>query len=411
MRKESIINNRKIYKRNRLMEILRCSDQNLSRFDLKKISGYSMSSIIELSKDMIEEGLIYEEECEETRVGRKPAWLKINPNGGFYVGLEFNAQYMNTVVMDLVGNILFKETEPTAGCVNPHHAKMEDILNQIREMLGRAIGQIDNKNKIIGIGMGIPGYVDTQRGISYGYSRIPAWNNIMIRDLIQKETGIPCYIQNNVSVMTLAYKWLNYNGNSNDFVFISIRTGIRMVTISNNRLVTGKSGFAGELGHIRINNGSRICTCGRYGCLNTEISDPSLINIIKEGFQVHHFQKIFELAGRDEENVTIEHYVQAVLEGDEDAVQLMKRVADTLGRALALVVNIFAPGEIVLSGKQFGIGELFLDEIRKTVKADVIAQNYQNLRIKKSEFGGEIGAIGAACMVMENYFSYQDMEV
>ena len=73
MRKESIINNRKLYKRNRLMEILRSSDQELSRFDLKKISGYSMSSVLELSKEMIDEGLIYEEECAESRVGRKPA--------------------------------------------------------------------------------------------------------------------------------------------------------------------------------------------------------------------------------------------------------------------------------------------------------------------------------------------------
>lgn len=411
MRKESIINNRKIYKRNRLMEILRCSEQNLSRFDLKKMSGYSMSSILELSKEMIDEGLIYEEECEEARVGRKPAWLKINPSGGAYIGLEFNAQYMNTVVMDLVGNILFKETQVTAGGINPHHALQEDIVNQIRSMLNTALERVPDKNKVIGIGMGIPGYVDSHRGYSYGYSRIPSWKNIMIRDLIQEEMGITCYIQNNVSVMTLAYKWLNYNGNSNDFVFISIRTGIRMVTISNNRLVTGKGGFAGELGHIQINNGSRLCTCGRYGCLNSEISDPSLINIIKEGFQIHRFQRIYEIAGGSEENVTIEHYVQAVLEGDEDAVQLMKRAAETLGRALALVVNIFAPGEIVLSGKQFSIGDIFLEEIRKSVKVDAIAQNYENLRIKKSKFGGEIGAIGAACMVMEEYFSYQDMEV
>lgn len=113
----------------------------------------------------------------------------------------------------------------------------------------------------------------------------------------------------------------------------------------------------------------------------------------------------------EEEKVSIEHYVQAVREGDEDSVQLMKSVAKTLGKALALVVNILAPAEMVLSGKQFAIGEIFLEEIRKVVKTDVIEENYKNLSIKKSEFGGEIGAIGAACMVMEEYFSYQDMEV
>lgn len=240
MQKESIINNRKKYKRNRLMEILRCSDQELSRFDLKKISGYSMSSVLELSKEMIEEGLIYEEECAESRVGRKPAWLRINPAGGFYIGLEFNAQYMNCVVMDLVGNILYKDVRATADGINPYQIKLENILEQIGAMINCALGHVPDRRKVIGIGLGMPGYVDSQRGISCDYSRIPAWKNISIRDLVQQETGIPCYVQNNVSVMTLAYKWLNYHGNSKDFVFISIRTGIRMVTISNNRLVLGK---------------------------------------------------------------------------------------------------------------------------------------------------------------------------
>ena len=161
MRKESILTNRKIYKRNRLMEILRCSDQNLSRYDLKKMSGYSMSSILELSREMIEEGLIYEEECEDSRVGRKPAWLRINPDGGYYVGLEFNAQYMNTVVMNLVGIILYKETRETADGVSPHRAKLEQILKQIQDMLEIAQQNVPDRSRIIGIGMGIPGYGDS----------------------------------------------------------------------------------------------------------------------------------------------------------------------------------------------------------------------------------------------------------
>lgn len=393
------------------MEILRCSSHNLSRFDLKKISGYSMSSVLELTKEMIKEGLIYEEECEEARVGRKPAWLKINPLGGFYVGLEFNAQYMNCVAMDLVGNVLSKNTRKTLEKGTAYQVKAEDILAQIQEMLKEALAELPDQEKVIGIGLGAPGYVDRKAGISHSYSRIPAWKNIHLRDIIENAFGIPCYIQNNVSVMTLAYKWLYYNGNSSDFIFISIRTGIRMVTISNNRLVSGKDGFAGELGHIKVNEGGRICTCGRYGCLNSEVSDPAIVSKIQEGFGVGRFQRILELANGEEEQVSIAHYVQAVREGDGDAVQLMRLTARILGRALALVVNILAPGEVVLSGEQFGIGEEFLREIRMTLKEEVIVQNYKNLRIKKSDFGKEIGAIGAASMVMEEYFSYQDMEV
>ncbi len=411
MQKESIIHNRKLYKRNRLMEILRCSTQNLSRFDLKKMSGYSMSSVLDLTKEMIEEGLIYEEECEEARVGRKPAWLKINPLGGFYVGLEFNAQYMNCVAMDLLGNILSKCTRKTVQEGTVHQVKAETIICQIKKMLENALAELPDRNKVIGIGLGAPGYVDQENGISYSYSRIPAWKNIFLRDIIEEEFGIPCHIQNNVSVMTLAYKWLYYNGNSSDFIFISIRTGIRMVTISNNRLVSGKDGFAGELGHIKVSEGGRICTCGRYGCLNSEISDTAIVSKIQEGFGVGHFQRILEIAGGDEGKVSIADYVRAVREGDADAIQLMRMTARILGRALALVVNILAPGEVVLSGEQFGIGEEFLHEIRMTLKEEAIVQNYKNLRIKKSDFGREIGAIGAASMVMEQYFSYQDMEV
>ena len=312
--------------------------------------------------------MIYEEECEEARVGRKPAWLKINPLGGFYVGLEFNAQYMNCVAMDLLGNILSKCTRKTVQEGTVHQVKAETIICQIKKMLENALAELPDRNKVIGIGLGAPGYVDQENGISYSYSRIPAWKNIFLRDIIEEEFGIPCHIQNNVSVMTLAYKWLYYNGNSSDFIFISIRTGIRMVTISNNRLVSGKDGFAGELGHIKVSEGGRICTCGRYGCLNSEISDTAIVSKIQEGFGVGHFQRILEIAGGDEGKVSIADYVRAVREGDADAIQLMRMTARILGRALALVVNILAPGEVVLSGEQFGIGEEFLHEIRMTLE-------------------------------------------
>ena len=113
-----------------------------------------------------------------------------------------------------------------------------------------------------------------------------------------------------LNVVIFAYKWLVYGGKCEDMLFVSIRTGARVIPIINNQPVRGTCGYSGELGHVKVSGGSRICSCGRYGCLNSEISDVAIVNKIIDGIKVGRFREIAEAVQGDMDKVTMMSFIK-----------------------------------------------------------------------------------------------------
>lgn len=410
MGNDSILENRKNYKRNRVLDCIR-SQEDVSRFTVKKMTSYSMTTVLSAVEELLEEGLIYEEADEGSRVGRKPIWLRVNPNGGYFIGVEFNAVAMYCVALDFLGEVIYHQKEP----VDKKSDGEQSILAKIRKCVDSALayirGSYGGNARVYGIGLGVPGYVDSAKGIAISYAHIQNWKNVSLKRLIEEAYHLPCHMENNVNVMAFAFQQKFANMENQDYVFISVRTGIRMVSVVDGRISLSKSGFSGELGHVRIQTGGRMCTCGRFGCLNTEVADNAIVEKIQEGTRVGRYLDILRLAGGNAGDITIEHYVQAVKEGSADALFLMRLTASQLGFSIAMVVNILAPQRIVLSGAQMELGEIFLKEIYREVCQNVVEQNCQTLQMECSTLGSEIGAIGAASQVMNDEFSYEGIEV
>lgn len=218
-------------------------------------------------------------------------------------------------------------------------------------------------------------------------------------------------MENNVNVMIYAYKWLVYNGKCEDMLFVSIRTGARVMAIINNQPMRSAYGFSGELGHVTIKGGSRLCSCGRYGCLNSEISDVAIVNKILDGIRVRRFKEIYEMVHGDVEQITMSTFVESVCLGHEDSMNLLKQIAGFLGDTLSMLVNIFAPRKIVLYGELAFIGDLFLNDVRKHVKNNIIKENSIGLEIVASEFERNLGAMGAAALVLEKAFDFVEENI
>ena len=404
---DSILENRKYYQRNKMLSVIR-SNEDISRNDVKKITAYSMTTVLSTVDEMISDGLLYEEECNAVRVGRKPLWLRINPEGGYFVGVEFNRNRMHCVVLDFTCKLIFcREQE-----IDNRNLNAELVIELIKKLLYEALDFLGEKQKkVIGIGLGVPGYNDTKAGLSISYNHIRGWMNIPIKKIIEDEFSIPCYMGNNVNVMIYAYKWLVYHGKCEDMLFVSIRTGARVMPIINNQPVSSAYGFPGELGHIKIKGGSRLCSCGRYGCLNSEISDVAIVNKIIDGIRVGRFKEISEMIKGDMDQVTMSVFVESVRRGHEDSVNLLRQIAGFLGDTLSMLVNIFAPRKIVLYGELAAMGDVFLDDVRKHVREDILKENSKGLEIVASEFGRNLGAMGAAALVLQEAFEFVEDQI
>ncbi len=402
MNSESILENRKYYQRNKILSVIRFQ-KNVSRYDIKKSTSYSMTTVLSVIEDMLKEGLIYEEECDEIRVGRKPVWLRLNPQGGYFVGLEFNSRTMHCVILDFTGRIIYTKEREISERNSCAGAIIDMIKGSIRDALESLGGR---REKVLGIGLGIPGYSDKHRGVAISYTHLKGWENVPVKQIVEEEFGYPCYMDNNVNGMIYAYKYLVYNGRCEDMLFISIRTGARVMPVINNMPVSSVSGSPGELGHIKVGGGSRLCSCGKYGCLNTEVSDYAIVSKIKDGIRVHRFQRILEMAGGSIGSITIEHFVEAAKAGDADSLELLEQVGGFIGDTIAMLVNIFAPRKIVIYGELARIGEPFLKILRKRVEENSIRENYSGLEIMSSTMGRDLGAVGAAALVMQEEFDF-----
>ncbi len=403
---DSIVQNRKYYQRNKMLNIIRFH-KNVSRYDIKKMTSYSMTTVIGMIDELVSQGYVYEEECEENRVGRKPVWIKINPEGGFFIGIEFNGRIMHCDILDFSGSVIYRNE--TSMC---REDSRDDILMKILNNINMAREQLgENKDKVLGVGIGVPGYINKEEGIAKGYTHFVDWKDVPIKKIIEEQIDIPCYIENNVDVMAFAYKWFYFNGECEDFLFLSIRTGARLVPVINNRLVFSETGFSGEIGHVKIVAKHDICTCGKFGCLNTEVSDFAIAARIREGIRIGRFREIKEMVNGDLEAITVTTFVNSVLLRHEDSLILMKEIAQHLGNALGFTVNLLAPKKIIIFGELAKIGSLFIDEVRQDIEDIVIPENIEGFSVQASNEGEDLGAIGAAALVMQKQFSFIEQTI
>lgn len=406
MEEKSIRDNRKYYQRNKILDIVR-NNKNVSRFKIKKRTSYSMTTVLNTVEELINEGYLIEEDCEENRVGRRPIWLHLNPKKGIFIGVEFNGLEMHCDVLDFIGKIVYK-----AKTKMDYQDSKEVIVGKICLNIDAAIKNCETiSSTVFGIGIGVPGYINKQEGIGVSYSYFKDWKNIPIKKIVEDKYKLPCYINNNVNVMALAYKNLNFCENCKDFVFMSIRTGIRIVPVINNKMIFSNSGFSGELGHVKIGSNHNICTCGQFGCLNSEISNIAIISKIKDGLKIGRFEGLRNIIEGDINNLSLSTFAKAVERGCHDSVSLMNNIAYSLGEAIALVLNILAPSKIIIFGEIMELGNPFINKIYSNLKNIVIEENLVNFEILPSKLGADIGAIGAASLVMSESFCFIEQTV
>jgi predicted NBD/HSP70 family sugar kinase len=403
---DSIVRSRKLYRRNRILEIIRSSPL-VSRFDLKKITSYSMATVLSTTEELINSRLITEEEYVDAKVGRRPIPLKINPAGGYVIGIEFNNHRMHCAILDFAKDIVRSERVDVSGSDSA-----ETIIEKIEALIERSIGSLaPGSGPVFGIGIGVPGFFDGETGVALNYPFIPSWSNIPIRQIIKDRFKLPCYIENNVMTMAYAYRSLGFNSDPGDFFFVSIRNGVRVVPYMNGDFILSRKGFAGQLGHIKVPGSNRLCSCGQHGCLNAEVSDSGIKNKMVEAVMNGKLIDLYNSVGRDIDCLSAEVLVSHSNAGDLDATAMIKDAAFQLGHCLGIVVDILAPGAIVFFGNLVKAGKPFVDSVLEGIWKNSLERNHVNLKIICSELSDSIGAYGAAAIALQSEFEYVDMQV
>ncbi|KKL82224.1 hypothetical protein LCGC14_1986900 [marine sediment metagenome] len=372
----------------------------ISRTKIAKIFKLSPATITKYINGLIQAGIVKEDGWESSTGGRMPVLLRIIPEATYAIGVDLGGANLRVVVVNLESNIVAKITKKT----NADKGR-DKVFRRVIDAIHEAIEHSKiEKEKIKGIGMGISGLIDHQRGVCLYCPNIEGWENVPVKKLIEEEFAVDTCVEDSSRAMALAEHWSGVARGIDNFIFVNVGVGIGCAIFIHGKLYRGTGGIAGEFGHITIDEAGPRCNCGNYGCLETLASGPAISRRARQAIKEGVVSLIEKLAEGKLENITPEIVVEATKRGDKLAFNIMEKTGEYLGIGIADMINIFNPELIVIGAGVSQAGDILLEPLKRTVKARALQLSSSMTNIKVSQLGNNGGALGAAIMVLKDIF-------
>ena len=312
-----------------------------------------------------------------------------------YIGCDLGGTNLRAAVVDVeTGHVLFQQSVPTLAREG-HDAVMQRMADLFLAMIETAGLVTEN---IGGIGIGVPGVLDLEKGETLFLPNLPGtWPHVPLRDVLQQKTRLPVALLNDVRSITFG-EWRFGAGQGVDTVAVlAIGTGIGGGLVINGQLHLGIGGTAGELGHMVIDFNGPRCGCGNYGCLEAFASGPAIAAMGMKAVAQGLTTKIGELCAYDLNAITPALIAEAALKGDEIACEIYQQAGFYLGVAASSLCASVSPRRIIVTGGVAHAGRLLLDPMEKTMRERVHIMPVEQVEIVPGRLGDHAGVIGAAC--------------
>ncbi|MEO6843911.1 MAG: ROK family protein [Ginsengibacter sp.] len=369
----------------------------LSCADLSKLTGKSLPFTTKYLNELIAEEKVIETGYATSTGGRRPQIYSLKPDLGYTVCVAMDQLVTTFGILDMHNNVI-----RTLEKVDLPLKNNSQSLQQLKDNLAKFISDSGiPKEKMIGIGISMPGFIDVKKGINYMFLTPP--KNKSIVSFIQEEIGLSVLIDNDSSLIGLAEMRLGTAQNHKNIMVINISWGVGLGLVLDGKLFRGHNGFAGEFSHIPVfKDNKKICSCGKTGCLETE---TSLLVVIEKAIAGLKNGKMSVLKDLSFENAdeSINAIMDAASNGDTFAVELISEAGYNLGLGIAILITLLNPESIVLSGRGAAAGKLWLAPIQQAINEHCIPKISEDIQIRISTLGQSADLIGAAALVMENY--------
>jgi glucokinase len=249
--------------------------------------------------------------------------------------------------------------------------------------------------EVAGIGIGLPGIVDSVHGIVHELTNVPGWIETPLARLMTDRTGLFTIIDNDVNAMTYGEWKYGAAQHGKHIVCITLGTGVGGGLILDGRLYRGAQLGAGEIGHLSIDYRGRPGPFGNDGCLEEYVGNQQITD---RAHQLYHAAGIAK--NRDE--CTPRDLDTAAHADDPIAKGLWDQLGLEVGVALANVVWVLNPDTIVIGGGVAQAGELIFEPIRKAIRSRTIKVFHERLRVVGAALGNDAGVIGNAALVIDS---------
>lgn len=364
----------------------------ITKKELKDKTNLSWGTISTVTSTLLEKNILTEEKKIGSIPGRNPINLDICQSDHLIIGIDVNIDNVSIVLNDTKCRTLHE----TYAAIDKYetNAILEAIDKGIRSMSEYAGGM----QKITGIGIALPGHVDTVTGVwEYKYT-FGEYISFPIVEVLRKKYN--CYIcaDHDPNCIALAEQYAGMAKDIDNFLMIRLSSGIGMGMVLNGKIYRGAYENTGQFGHICVSRNGPLCRCGKTGCLETYVSIKAIEKTAKTVAQSSRIPTIL-----NKDRIVLADVLNAARLGDKAAIDILFTAAEQLGIALANVVNILNPEAVILWGELSTDEDHFVSVVRDTVNSNITDNN--STIVKASGVGAKGAAIGAAALVMQDILS------
>jgi glucokinase len=381
---------------------------------LKRVRAHPGISRVALARDLqiaastagtyvgrlITEGFLSESDKAESESGRPPTTLRLNPEGGQFIGVDFEARNIMAMAVDFSDRPLKH--------VHKNIVK-SDSVGDIIAKIERAITEVlpGNQSRLLAIGVGVPGLVDPTHGVAVHYKYINRWKDVPLAAPLAKKFGVPVYLENTIRSMALAELWFGQGRGIRDWLCIGIRSGIGAGIVAGGQLQRGASHRAGEIGRWRCLPLPRASVPLFTNGDSRSPADLELQDVASVGAILSVLERVRQSGGKTllpaREPLTFTDVVQAARQRDKLTLEVLDAAADMLGWAVAELTLALNPDRVILAGPLTLLGDTLLQPLRKRAETILHGAGGDVPLIVNSTMGEYSGALGAAALAVHEW--------
>jgi predicted NBD/HSP70 family sugar kinase len=383
MMKNGSFENMKKQNQKNILSLIKDED-GISRAQIADKLRISRATVTNIVRELISYELVQESAVGKSRGGRRPMLLNLKSKGAFVIGIEWGIDSVKAVLLNLKAKIIADDQ------IKVRSHDFEEYKDITFKLIEKYQSQLVDSTKIIGIGLGIHGLVDPQKGLSI-FTPHFNWKQINIKKIIAREYNYPIFIDNDVRMMAAGEIWQGRD----DFIFINTGSGIGSALVFKAKLHYGNNYAAGELGHMKIKDGGPKCHCGKTGCLEALSSKESIIS---------RYQKLKD----SKSEISFAEIISNYQKGESEALIVINDALKYFGRAISDLVNILNPEAVIIGGLFAEFEKILIKPLYQIVKGESMAQAVKDLKIITAYYQDLAGAAGAAEKVLNNFFEMRN---
>lgn len=365
--------------------------------DLSKELDLSVPTITKFISEMCEDGYINDYGKLETNGGRHPNLYGLNPESGYFIGIDIKRFSINIGLINFKGDMVELKMD-----IPYHFENSIEGLNELCKLILNFIKKLSiDKEKILNINVNISGRVNPESGYSFSQFN---FEERPLADILTERLGHKVTVDNDTRAMTYGEYMQGCVKGEKNIIFINVSWGLGIGIIIDGKVYTGKSGFSGEFGHINTFDNEILCHCGKKGCLETEASGSALHRILLERIENGEISILSDRTKMKDNSLTLDEIITAVNKEDLLCIEIVEEIGQKLGKQIAGLINIFNPELVIIGGTLSLTGDYITQPIKTAIKKYSLNLVNKDSVISTSKLRDKAGIVGACMLARSRMF-------